>query len=397
MMFRNRLLALSAIAALVLGLALLTGHLRKTKPDAAVGSKVLPTLAAGVNDVNEVRVLTAGDKPLVTLKRDEDKRWTVVERDNYPADFQKLREFLVKLSELQVVEVKTSSAEMYSQIGVEDVKQEKATGKRIELGGLPAPLALILGKSTTFSSNYVRVQGSPVSYLAKPQIFVYSEPKVWLDRSLFDLPQDRVQEVRLELADGKADERKYTVTREVREQTDFTVPGLPKSKKLAYAGTANANAGGLANMSFEDVRAAKADEKWDSGVARTQYRLFDGTIVTVLGKKEASQPEEKKEETSSFGNSSDKHYVRIEVAYDEAQHQKFAHKLPAPEQTSDTKKPGAAPEIVKDQKASAVNDPAQIREEVKKLNDKVRGWVFEVPSYKYDALFRPLSELLEKK
>lgn len=385
---RNRLLGLFAAAALVLGIALLLSHLRKTKPDAAVGSKVLPTLAAGLNDVNELRVFTGGNKPLVTLKRGEDKSWTVAEKDGYKADFTKLREFLLKLSELEVVEVKTSSPESYAQIGVEDVKDEKATGKRIEIGGLPAPLALILGKSTTYSSNYVRVEGSPVSYLAKPQIFVYSEPKVWLDRAIFDLPADRVQEVRVEIADAKANERKYTVTREVREQTDFTVPNLPKGKKLAYGGTANANAGGLANLAFEDVRKVKAEDKWDSTVSRSEYRLFDGTIVTVLGRKETATP------AANEVGGSDKYFVRIQVAYDEAQHQRFAVKADAAKPAENKE---AAPQIAKDQTAPpASTDPAQIKEQAQKLNEKTHGWEFELPSHKYETLFRPLPELLEK-
>ncbi len=403
MISRNRLLALFAVAVLVLGVGLLMGQLRKTKPDAAVGTKILPALAAGLNDVDEVRVFTAGNKRFVTVKRAPDKSaWQVVERDNYPADFGKLREFLMKLAELEVVEVKTSSPESYAQIGVEDVKSDKATGKRVELGGLSAPLALIVGKSTSYSSNYVRLDGQATSYLAKPQIFVYSEPQVWLDRSLFDLPTERVQEVRVELADAKAGENKYTITREVREQTDFTVPGLPKGKKLSHAGSANAGAGSLGNLSFEDVRATKADDKWDQGVSRAEFRLFDGTLVTVLGRKQ-------KVKVTDSGAEAEKAYVKFAFAFDEAQNKRF---LPKPAENKDAKqdkdgKPAAdankpadanAPKIATDAKATPAGaDPGEVRAQVQKLNEKTNGWIFELPSYKYDTLFRPLGEMLEKK
>ena len=34
--------------------------------------------------------------------------------------------------------------------------------------------------------------------------------------------------------------------------------------------------------------------------------------------------------------------------------------------------------------------------EVKTLEARLKGWEFEIPSYKYDGMFRPLEELLEK-
>ena len=34
--------------------------------------------------------------------------------------------------------------------------------------------------------------------------------------------------------------------------------------------------------------------------------------------------------------------------------------------------------------------------EAQTLAGRVKGWHFEVPGYKYDALFRPLEELLKK-
>jgi hypothetical protein len=35
--------------------------------------------------------------------------------------------------------------------------------------------------------------------------------------------------------------------------------------------------------------------------------------------------------------------------------------------------------------------------EAEKLNAKLAGWEFEIPAYKYDAIFKPLEELLAEK
>ncbi len=390
---RRSLLVLLVIALLALGGALLIAQLRTTSPDDAVGTAVLPALSTHLNDVSEIRVLTAGNTPFVTLSRSpEGDHWQVAQRDGYRADFGKLREFLLKLSELKVVEVKTANPANYAQIGVEDVDGAGATGKRIEFAGLPSPLALILGKNSSFGGHYVRVAGAAQSYLAKPQITVYSDPQIWLDRSLMDTPVERVQEVRLVLAHGPAAERSYTVTRKVREQTDFTVEGLPRGRKLTYSGVANANAGTLAGLSFEDVRRAAPEQEtaW-KGAARAEYRLFDGTVITLGGRTEKAG-----DAAEEFAP--DRHYVRIEVSFDEAQYTRFHVELPAA--TTDDAADGKPdePQVTAEEpgKPAFGADPAQVRAEVQALQEKLRGWVFELPAHKYEAIFRPLDQLLEK-
>src|SRR5690606_37327145 len=105
--------------ALAIGIALLLNSLRGGRPDGSVGNPVLPALAAGINDVSAVRITEAGNKPFVTLQRSADgKTWQVMERDGYRADMAKVREFLIKLADLQVVEIKTSNPANYPQIGV---------------------------------------------------------------------------------------------------------------------------------------------------------------------------------------------------------------------------------------------------------------------------------------
>jgi hypothetical protein len=220
------------------------------------------------------------------------------------------------------------------------------------------------------------VAGEDTSYLARPQVTVYSEPQVWLERALLDIPTERVQAVRLALTAGPADERRYTVTRELREQTDFTVEGLPRGRKLTYSGAANANADALAGLSFEDVRAAQDDEDW-ADAARAQFRLFDGTVVTVLGRAEET------DDAGGYGGG-EKHYVRIEASFDEAQHQRFRQKL------------AEAQEPPENSAAQAPADAETVRAEVEELQDKLDGWVYEVPAYKYDAIFRALDTLTEK-
>lgn len=350
---RRYLLPLSIAAVLVLIAGLWLGRSRNsTESSAAAGAKVLPALAGKLNDVNEIRIVKPGEVPLVTLKRvagaDQKDSWQVVERGGYPADFSKVRELLMKLSQMEIVEEKTSNPESYAALGVEDIKSDKATGKRIDLKGLQPPVSLIVGKSANYSGNYVRLAGTDRSLQAKPQITIYDGPPVWLNRSLLDLKEEDVQEVRVSNV-GKTN---YKVTRQARDQNDFSVPEVPKGRKLTSASTPSTTASALSNLGLEDVRPLGKDEDWSKdGCAVFHY--FDGTVITVMGRK-----------------SDDKHWVRFEVGFDETQHGKFKQK--------DSK------------------NPAEVRGEAQKLNARLKDWVFEIQAYRYDNIFRPLDDLLEK-
>ena len=58
----------------------------------------------------------AGAQPVATLLR-SDAIWSVVERDGYPADVEKVRHTLIGLAEARIVEAKTANPEFYDPTG----------------------------------------------------------------------------------------------------------------------------------------------------------------------------------------------------------------------------------------------------------------------------------------
>ncbi len=356
----RRLLVLLVVAVLVIGAALWLAAERNVPRNGTVAGKVLPALAGALNSIDEVRVVTAADKAAVSLKRDE-KYWRVMERDGYPADAAKLRRLLLALSELRTVEAKTSNPDNYARLGVEDLAASGAAGVRIDLVGLRQPTSLIVGKSAAGDSTYIRVAGSAQSLLAKPNLAVEREPRNWLNRSILDIPSERVQHVRVAVAGA----RPYEVTRTSREQTDFIVPNPPRGRKLSSPSAANSAAAALGGLTLDDVRRAQPGDEWTSGVQRAEYRLFDGTTVTVTGHKDG-----------------DRHLVRIAVGFDENQRQQFAG-------------PSGAAAAAKDSKP-ATPKPEELRAAAQADAARVAGWVYEIPAYKFETLFQPLDDLLSK-
>jgi hypothetical protein len=116
---RNR--ALSILIGLTIVVVVAAGALafstRGPAAEARVGDRVLANLAPRVGDVAAI-VVHRGDE--TTTIAHHGAVWTVAEKGGYPADIAKVRQTLLGLAELTYVEPKTSKAELYPRLEVED-------------------------------------------------------------------------------------------------------------------------------------------------------------------------------------------------------------------------------------------------------------------------------------
>lgn len=317
-------------AIVVIALALWLSSRKVQIADSAAGTPVMKALKAQLNDVTEVRI-AKGDGARTTLRK-QPTGWIVAERE-YPADTTKVRKLLIDLSSLNAVEAKTNDPAKYALLGVEDVNGPKATGTRIEAVTPQQVHGVIVGKSSGMKSGYVRAMETKQSVLATPMIQAEADPKYWLDTTLIDIPEARVKEIEVAPSGSPA----YKVTREKKEQTDFTVSPIPKGRELSSPSAANGYGSALASLTLTDVKKAD-DVKPITQSPRVTFRTFDGLELQITGRFEGE------------------------------------HRLIS---------------IVPQSTAKETADEAQ------KLDARVKGWMFEIPNYKYDALFRPLEELLK--
>ena len=250
----------------------------------------------------------------------------------WPADLNKVRKLLLDLGALSIVEEKTRLPANYPALGVEDVSSPQARGTLVTATAPARSWALIVGKPVGPRSGYVRVANAHQSLLASPAPGVDADPRNWLDHALLDVPAARMREIEEKPAQGPA----WTAAREKKEQGDFTVGPLPKGRTLATAGAAQPVAQALEGLTLDDVRRAAADT---GAPDRALFRTFDGLEIELAGRKDGAHA-----------------WVAIAVR-------------------------GAAGD------AGA---------EAQRLSDRLKGWEFELPDYKYAAIFMPIEQLLAK-
>jgi hypothetical protein len=276
----------------------------------------------------------------VTLRKGDGTRTTLqkdggtwrVAERGWPADIGKVRKLLLDLGALNIVEEKTRLPANYPRLGVDDVSSPKASGTRIDVSAGGRSWAVIVGKSSGAKSGYVRVANAPQTLLAAPLLLVDSDPKGWLDHALLDVPVARVRQVEEHPAQGAS----YTVGRDKKEQVDFSVSPLPKGRELTSTAAAEPITTALASLTLDDVRKPGTT---DAPAARALYRTFDGLEVELAGRKDGT------------------------------------HSLIAINVRSTAK---------------------ETADEAARLAASLAGWEFEIPDYKYTAVFMPLEDLLRK-
>lgn len=360
-MTSKKFLLLAAAAVAALAVALLLSHQRSSTGEPR--DVLYPGLKDDLKSVTAIRIFKAGDTRAIELVQ-KDGQWSVTERANYPADAGKVRKLLLAIAEAKPVEEKTSNPENYAALGVEDLSGPSATGSRVELEGTARPVNLIVGKAGGVKGTYVRRAGEPASWLINESIGASTTVHDWLRASVVDVTADRVQSVSVTL-DGKSP---YTAAKSSRADADFKLEGLPKGKE-ADAFAVNGLASTLTGLTLADVSPAQEF----AGVkpsGKATVKTFDGLVVDLDGYAKDG-----------------KHYIAVKSAYEAALAERFrvATKTPEPAE-------GAA--------AEAVPAPAAPTESVeasaKSTNDRLQGWVFEIPDYKYDAIFKPMDSLIKK-
>ncbi|HXY75834.1 MAG TPA: DUF4340 domain-containing protein [Steroidobacteraceae bacterium] len=320
---------LIAAIAVVIGAIWLASQ-RRLERARLPGDLVLPGLEHHVSEVTQLS-LAKGNGTRTTLKKDA-SGWNVAER-SWPADAGKARKLLFDLGALNIVEEKTRVAANYPQLGVEDVSSPAATGTLIELETPGHTWKLIVGKSSSGKSGYVRVANSPQSFLAAPLLTVDADPKSWLDHALIDLSAQRVRQIEERPASGPA----FTATRNKKEESAFAVGPLPKGRELTGPAAAEPIAAALSSLTLDDL--AKASGAAAAGVSQATFRTFDGLEVQVSGHKDGERS-----------------LILISA------------------RSTDTATAG----------------------EAQKLSARLAGWEFSIPDYKYAVIFKPLEELLKK-
>jgi hypothetical protein len=316
----------------------------RDRAEKVVSSLLFPGLAEHVAEVERVRVFAAGDVPALDLIRSGD-RWSVTDRDGYPADVGKIGVLLDDVAALRIVEAKTTDPARYVDLGVEDVSASSASGVRLLVtgsGGTELANLIVGNRSSTPEGTYVRKTGEAASWLVN-RLPLARSPGAWISPLVFHVDTDRIHEATFRPT-GKAP---FTATKAERTTENFTVTGRPLSKPSA----ANGIAAGLIAIEADDVQRSSMLAGLPVA-ARATYRMFDGLELELTGwEKDGVR------------------WITVEPSFNDALSRRYANDKPPADGSPFWR------------------TPDQARQEAQRLAERVNGWAYRIAPFRYDGLF----------
>ena len=376
-MNRKQFIILVALVAVIGGAGWIV-HQRSNQSwqsaDAAIGQKLLPGLA--VNDIAQI-IIQSGTNTLNLAKTDN--LWRVAERGNYPADFSKISDLLLKLAGLKIIQTEEVGPSQLGRFDLLPPGTETNSATLVEFKDQSGKTlnTLLLGKnhmSRPPASSQMAGMGDEgwpdgryvmagtgaktVDVISDPLEDVQPQPEQWLDKEFLSIENPRSIAVQFPEATNS-----WKLTR-ASETNDWQLADAKPGEKLDSSKISSVTSP-FCSASFNDV--APLDAKMENAASNIVLtaETFDGfNYVAKIGpKKDDNYP-------ASFSISAS---------------------LPAERTAAKDEKPDEKAKLDKAFKEQHDKLAAKLAKE-----QQYEKWIYYLPSYSVEELLKTRNQLLEE-
>jgi Domain of unknown function (DUF4340) len=246
---------------------------------AAHDERAFPDLAARLGDLAWMRVTHGVMKADFNLVGGH---WVVVEKGNYPAMPGKMRQTILGLADLTLVEAKTARPDLFGRLDLDDPSNGKSTLVTLQDRTGKTVAELIVGKvrhdrlGGGNAAVYVRKPTGDRAWLARGSLDLPDDIAGWLDRSILDIAASSIASVTLTGNDGAA-----LVLRRDKRDGAFAVADAPPDAKFKDEAALAGPAAALAGLALDDVKPAAELPVPQDGAATAVFTTFEGLTVTL--------------------------------------------------------------------------------------------------------------------
>jgi hypothetical protein len=345
-MSNKKLAVLGIIAALMLLWAVLQAGLsNKPRASSTVKSYLIQGLESG--DINTIVLSAKKDK--VTIKR-QGTKFGIVEKDNYPADVNQIKDLITNCLDIKTSEFITAQPANHDSLEVTEDKAAIVVKFLKEdssvITGIVAGKARQHGEGT-----YVRLVSSDKVYLADNVPVISAEAINYINSQLLSVKRDNIELVTVTDPNGE-----YTLKPGADDSKSAVLEPIPEGKK-AKGDLCDTVFTVLTSLQFEDVGKNFGDLTFDR-----QYvcKLKDTTVYTLKIAKKA-------------GNT----YITCTAVFGDTTKVKPAE-------------PNESQEEIKKKEAKLL-----AWEHANTFANTHKGWIYKIPEYLAGRLTKEASELVE--
>lgn len=375
---------MGAVTLILVGAALWVSQHKDPVPP-QTGHRVFPDLMAKINEVAAMRVSATGRT--FTIVR-EGESWNVKEKHQYPAHVGKIRETLIGLGELTILEPKTRKPEFYEKLGVQDVDAEGASSTEVTLtDSAGTTLAkLIVGNQRPAKGDsgqdevYVRKFGDPQTWLAVGNLSVATMADEWLDKDFLEVDPKRVRSLRISHPDATT----LRLAKEKPDADDFTLVNLPTGTEVESQFAVNNMVSTISSLSFDDVKPKSEITFDDQSVVTAVLETFDGLEVTV-----------------TLLPKDEEHYVTVSAAFKndliwKPESEEGTNTEKQAEETQEAEKAESEETAAPEPEKPEIKPETEVKAEIEALNKRVGEWVYVIPKFRAETILKKPEDFIKR-
>jgi Domain of unknown function (DUF4340) len=246
-----------------------------------VDQPAFPALRENPDAVGRITLTTPAGT--ITLVRETGDRWSALERFGYPVDRKRVRDLVVALADMRLIERKTAQPERCGRLQVEAPDADKAQSQlvRLETADGKVLAEAIIGKEryrltgTEPTGTYLRRPDEAQSWLASGGVQIEHEVARWLDGEIVQLDPAAIRRIEIE----RAGEPSYAAER-AKPGDPLQLAGLAEGETLKQDADLNHLTGALSTVRLDDVK-PRDQLSWPAQQHTAQIDTFDGVELTV--------------------------------------------------------------------------------------------------------------------
>ncbi len=256
---------------------------QESVPITAVGDRepAFPKLVERINDVGAIEITTNEHRFTVTGEGDA---WGIEEKNGYTVKRETVRNFILEIANLRLVEGKTELEDRYHFLDVEtpEGQDSDARGIRILAKDGEELAAGYIGRRKFFlyvdgrGGTYLRREGEKRSWLAEGEVNFGRTPPNWMDRTVLDLDPKNVRQYVITHPDGA------TVTgHRATPGEKMDIDEVPADREYRTDNEADRLAWVVEKFDFADVEPAPYQnfDTFDGERHITEYAFFNGLVL----------------------------------------------------------------------------------------------------------------------
>jgi Domain of unknown function (DUF4340) len=240
-----------------------------------------PELRADPDAVTKVTIETPDGA--FSLVRQSADRWVAPERFDYLVAGDEVRDLIVGLADMRLVEPKTSRPERYERLELRDLDAEGSKSRLVRLESADGEVLAeaLIGKQRArltgqqSSGTYIRRPGEAQTWLASGSAQPELKVEEWLDDEVVALSGDSLRRVEVTPAQDEG----YTIVRDAKGG-DLRLEGLAQNEQIKPDADLGRLANALSSVTMEDVR-PRDEVDWPDAHPTARFVTFDGLQVTV--------------------------------------------------------------------------------------------------------------------